>query len=75
MKFSHVVFCVLIVFLWGCTAGQSTKVSMKMSRKYNVVQLEELLANPQMFKAVPITFRCVMGRTENIFFAMNTDFT
>jgi len=69
------VLCVLsIVVLWGCTGVQTGKFSTDLARKFNMVELEELLQNPDQFKSMPITFRCIMGQTGNLFLAMNTHF-
>ncbi|MFC1479147.1 tetratricopeptide repeat protein [Planctomycetota bacterium] len=75
MKSSRVICWFLIAILWGCAGGQSTKQKMHLSRNYNKVKLEELLEKPAMFASVPITFRCIMGQTGDVFLAMNTHFT
>ncbi|MFC1581943.1 tetratricopeptide repeat protein [Planctomycetota bacterium] len=68
------VFMVIFVLFTGCEAQDITKTG-GFARKYNVVTLEELINQPQMFTSVPIKFRCLMGKTGNIYVAMNTHFT
>ncbi|MFH1706778.1 MAG: tetratricopeptide repeat protein [Planctomycetota bacterium] len=69
------IIAIMVLALIGCGSDRTAaKAGGAQTHKYNVVDLKELVKQPGMFTNVPITFRCLMGRTGDVFVAMNTHF-